>query len=52
MTGAYQLNDEEIDKVAAYLMELKLDKNSGDVEKMKKEIEAEENEDNDEGGDK
>lgn len=48
MTGAYQLNDDEIEKVAAYLMELKVDKNSGDVEKMKKAIEAE---DNDEGGD-
>ena len=49
MTGAYQLNDDEIEKVAAYLMELKVDKNSGDVEKMKKSMEAEEN---DEGGDK
>lgn len=44
MTGKYQLNDEEIDKVAKYLMTLKIDEGKGDKSKLRDKT--------DEGGDK
>lgn len=44
MTGTYELTDEEIDKVSAYLMELSIEEGSGDVA----EIEALKSPDNDE----
>lgn len=34
MTGAYELNDEEIEAVSAYLMELSVEEGSGDVEAL------------------
>ena len=34
MTGAYELNDEDIEAVSAYLMELSVEEGSGDVEAL------------------
>ncbi|TVT29094.1 cytochrome c oxidase subunit II [Salinicoccus cyprini] len=39
MTGAYDLTDEEIASVAAYLMELKVEEGSGDVETLRQNAE-------------
>ncbi|GAA3717698.1 cytochrome c oxidase subunit II [Salinicoccus jeotgali] len=46
MTDQYDLSDEEIDKVASYLMELKVEEGSGDVESLREKPE----EDSEEGG--
>ncbi|HLR39029.1 MAG TPA: cytochrome c oxidase subunit II [Jeotgalicoccus sp.] len=45
MTGKYQLNDEEIEKVAEYLMTLKVDEGTGDKSKLRESKDEE-------GGDK
>lgn len=52
MAGAYDLSEEEIDKVAEYLMELKVEEGSGDVSKLDKNAEGSKDEDSseEEGG--
>lgn len=40
MTGAYDLTDEEIEQVSAYLMELSVEEGSGDVEALQESREA------------
>ncbi|MCC4722154.1 cytochrome c oxidase subunit II [Salinicoccus sp. RF5] len=56
MTGQYDLTDEEIDAVAAYLMELKVEEGAGDVETLRESAEEgaegseEESSESEEGG--
>ncbi|WP_031548395.1 cytochrome c oxidase subunit II [Salinicoccus luteus] len=56
MTGQYDLTDEEIDAVAAYLMELKIEEGAGDVETLRESAEEgaegseEESSESEEGG--
>ena len=51
MTGAYDLTEEEIDKVAEYLMGLKVEEGSGDVSALKENAEeSSEEESSEEGG--
>ncbi|MXQ49775.1 cytochrome c oxidase subunit II [Salinicoccus hispanicus] len=50
MTGAYDLTDEEIASVAAYLMELKVEEGSGDVETLRESAEESSEEESTESG--
>jgi cytochrome c oxidase subunit 2 len=52
MTGQYDLTDEEINAVAAYLMELKVEEGAGDVETLRESAEGseEESSESEEGG--
>ncbi|AKG73683.1 cytochrome c oxidase subunit II [Salinicoccus halodurans] len=50
MTGAYDLSEEEIDKVAEYLMELKVEEGSGDVSALEEDAEESSEEDSSEEG--
>lgn len=45
MTGAYELNDEDIEAVSAYLMELSVEEGSGDVEALEESRQANTSED-------
>ena len=50
MTGNYELSDEEIEAVATYLMELKVEEGSGDVSTLREPAEDEAAEESEEGG--
>lgn len=49
MTGTYELTDEEIEKVSAYLMELSVEEGSGDIADIEA-LKSPENDEDAEGG--